>query len=346
MAGARSFKCPSCGAFLEFQPDTQKLKCPFCSLVLGPEALMQMQQQAAGPEAQEAEAPAAGSGLTGYHCASCGAEIVTGETTAATRCYFCHNPVVLDDRLSAEFRPDAVLPFSVTRQQALDSFRGFLKKHRFVDRSFFRDEEMLQGVYYPYWLGDIEADVSFSGQGTRESRSRHGNYITIQTYYYDVRREGRARYLNIIRSALKASERKLSDGIHPYALEKMEPFTPACLSGFQAEMRDMTADDVKTDMQQEAERWADGAIRANHSFNSLTGKSVFRTAQQRMRYCLLPAWVLTLPKGGKTYYYLINGSTGSVCGRIPVDRKKLFLTCAVIGSAVAGLLCLGGAFLW
>ena len=30
-----------------------------------------------------------------YICPSCGAEVVTDATTAATFCYYCHNPVVL-----------------------------------------------------------------------------------------------------------------------------------------------------------------------------------------------------------------------------------------------------------
>ena len=43
-----------------------------------------------------------------YTCPSCGAEIVTDSTTAATFCYYCHNPVVLSGRVSGEFLPDLV----------------------------------------------------------------------------------------------------------------------------------------------------------------------------------------------------------------------------------------------
>ncbi len=35
-----------------------------------------------------------------YICPSCGAEVVTDATTAATFCYYCHNPVVLSEKLT------------------------------------------------------------------------------------------------------------------------------------------------------------------------------------------------------------------------------------------------------
>lgn len=41
-----------------------------------------------------------------YTCPSCGAQIVTDATTAATFCYYCHNPVVLGGRLEGKFLPD------------------------------------------------------------------------------------------------------------------------------------------------------------------------------------------------------------------------------------------------
>ena len=37
-----------------------------------------------------------------YICPSCGAEVVTDATTAATFCYYCHNPVVLSGKLSGD----------------------------------------------------------------------------------------------------------------------------------------------------------------------------------------------------------------------------------------------------
>ena len=40
-----------------------------------------------------------------YNCKTCGAEIVTDQTTMATACAFCGNPVVLTQQMDTTFRP-------------------------------------------------------------------------------------------------------------------------------------------------------------------------------------------------------------------------------------------------
>lgn len=57
-----------------------------------------------------------------FLCPSCGAEIVTDATTASTWCYYCHNPVVLTERLSGKFLPEKILPFQIERKAAEDNF--------------------------------------------------------------------------------------------------------------------------------------------------------------------------------------------------------------------------------
>ena len=57
-----------------------------------------------------------------YSCPSCGAEIVTDATTAATFCYYCHNPVVLGKRLEGSYLPNKIIPFEIGRGMQRRSF--------------------------------------------------------------------------------------------------------------------------------------------------------------------------------------------------------------------------------
>jgi len=43
---------------------------------------------------------------------------------------------------------------------------------------------------------------------------------------------------------------------------------------------------------------------------------------------------------------MMNGQTGKVCGRLPIDRKKLWTWAIGTGLLVFALLCAGGKFLW
>ena len=135
-----SYKCPNCGGSVVFDPKKQKFCCEFCMSEFTEEemkaaALSSTETSGvqdggdtsgtAGTEAQAESGVNAKAGIeTGadqisdmaqsdragstdqkedalvYICPSCGAEVVTDATTAATFCYYCHNPVVLAGKLS------------------------------------------------------------------------------------------------------------------------------------------------------------------------------------------------------------------------------------------------------
>ena len=60
------------------------------------------------------------------------------------------------------------------------------------------------------------------------------------------------------------------------------------------------------------------------------------------KYILLPTWVLTYPNRNAPddpYYYAMNGCTGEVCGKLPLNKGKLWGVGLAIGTAVFVLLC-------
>ena len=345
MSASMTYKCPSCGGYLEFDPAKQRFACPYCG-----QSFSEAEVRSREPAREQSVEAAPPSGMRGYHCQMCGAEIVVGETTAATRCYYCHNPVVLTDRLSDDFRPDGVVPFRSQKKEAEEQFRRFVARKKFIDRQFFSTAQLedFSGVYYPYWYGDVEGAATFDGEGTRSSTSVGPRETVVTTRVFKVRREGRLSFRNMVRKGLTSVDRQLSDGIHPYKLEELKPFSGAYLSGFMAERRDIEKASVQADMEQEANSYAETLMRQGGSFDSLTGRASFKADKVGMRSILLPAWVLTY-RGGKDrkpYYYMMNGQTGAVCGKLPIDWKKLLLTAAIVGGAVFALLCAGGALIW
>ena len=110
----------------------------------------------------------------------------------------------------------------------------------------------------------------------------------------------------------------------------------------------MTGEAAREEMLREVGHYAGNLMKRNHPFNALSGETRFKARNVRMKYVLLPAWVLTYKGGrdGAPYYYMMNGQTGKVCGRLPIDRKRLLATALGVGIAVFMLLCGGGAFIW
>ena len=347
MSGSTTYKCPSCGGYLEFSPSQQRFVCPYCGQSYNEKELAEAGREPAMETSMEA---ASQGSMRGYHCQMCGAEIVVGETTAATRCYYCHNPVVLNDRLSDDFRPDGVVPFRIQKKEAEEKFKQLVGRKTFIDKDFFSTAQLedFSGVYYPYWYGDLEGQAAFNGEGTRVSTSVGPRENVITTRVFKVQREGRIQFRNMVRKGLQSVDRQLSDGIHPYRMEELKDFSGAYLSGFMAERRDVEMESARGDMEQEAQRYAPTIMRDGGSYDTLTGNTTFKADKSRMRSILLPAWVLTYRGGkdNKPYYYMMNGQTGAICGKLPINWKKLVFTALLAGGGVFLLLCMGGALLW
>ncbi|MBD9279320.1 MAG: efflux RND transporter permease subunit [Clostridiales bacterium] len=179
-------------------------------------------------------------------------------------------------------------------------------------------------------------------------RKNQKETVTI-TRIFAVHREGRLTFRQMIRKALTKADGKLSDGIHPYQMEDVKPYESGYLSGFLAEKRDIEQDAAKQSMVTEAKGYAERMFTSvENPYNTLTGHAKFEPDSVKTKYLLLPAWVLTYKHraDGEPYYYMMNGQTGRICGKLPINKGKLYAVGALIGSIVFGLLCLGGAILW
>lgn len=349
-----TYKCPNCGGPLHFEPEIQKLKCSYCLSVFTDadmEVLKKDDRLEEGQEGEQATEEMKEDGhLQGYVCDSCGAEVVTEDTTSATFCYYCHNPVILTDRLTGSFRPDRVIPFTYDREKAVESFLNWAKEKKYVPREFYSESQLekITGVYLPYWMADVEADVNYSGKGINRRVYRTGNTEYTEVQEFEIRRQGKVDVANIHEVAMRKIDRGLLDSISPYDDSKAMAFQTTYLSGFLAEKYDIDKDEVRPVITQRAEDYA-----ANLVQETIRGFGSVELQDRQLEvsitdwyYTLLPAWILTYFYQGKTYIYAVNGQTGKPYGELPVDNRKLGTTSAAIGAAILILVILGGLFLW
>ena len=184
-----------------------------------------------------------------FLCPNCGAEIVTDATTAATYCYYCHNPVVLSGRLSGEFLPNKVLPFAVEKEEAINRFLAWTKKKWFVPKAFFNKDQIdkLTGVYFPYWATDAEVDGTMQANGTVIRIWRIGDIEYTETKQFAVSRAGKLSFKELVKNALsKNTQQKMVEGVQPFPLDKAIDFKSQYLAGFQAEKRDIEYEAIKS----------------------------------------------------------------------------------------------------
>lgn len=350
-----SYKCPNCGGGLQFNPAKQNYQCEFCMSDFSQQQLAELQpdvqpEQIVSDLGGEGKSQHQNQALL-YSCPSCGAEIVTDETTAATFCFYCHNPVVLSGRLSGEYLPDCVVPFAIDREQAVKAFTDWIKKKRFLPSEFFTEKqiEKLSGVYFPYWLYSCHVDGSLDAQGTRIRTWTTGNIRYTETEKYDIKREGSMKINHVTRNALKKADKQLVEGVLPFQMQDMKPFTMGYLSGFMAEKRDMNQQQFCQEVEDEVRDFAISSLKNSAgSYNTISVmKNKAEIKNPDWKYALLPVWTLTYrdQQKDKIYYYAFNGQTGKVCGELPVDKKKLSIHFISIFVPMLFLLLLAGYFI-
>ena len=71
-----------------------------------------------------------------YNCPDCGAQVIADENTAATFCVYCGSVAILKSKLTGNFAPDIIIPFSKEKEDADKEFANLAKGRPLVPKSF------------------------------------------------------------------------------------------------------------------------------------------------------------------------------------------------------------------
>lgn len=356
MSELTTYKCPCCGGAVEFSTDVQKMQCPYCDTEFEIDDLRAYNEALEGEkegvssdtEWQKTSGTAwdESEGMNVYVCHSCGGEIVCDETTAATSCPFCSNPVVMKGHFAGELKPDLVIPFKLDKKAAKEALMRHFSNKTLLPKVF-KDEnhiDEIKGIYVPFWLFDSDADANLRFKGTKIHIYRDRKYEYTETSFYSVVRGGSISYEKIPVDGSKKMEDDLMESLEPFDLREAVDFRTAYLSGFFADKYDVTS-------KESAER-ANERIRQNTEavFKREAGGYVTLTLENsdirlhggRVKYALLPVWILNTTWNGEKYRFAMNGQTGKFVGDLPLDKaaymKWLIGLTTGIGAAIFLLL--------
>ena len=273
---------------------------------------------------QTAAAPAPS--MVIYNCPSCGAELICDETTVATSCPYCDNHAVIPTRYSGEFKPDFVLPFAKTKEEAIAALKSHYKGRPFLPDTFTDGNHVkeVKGVYVPFWLFDGSASGSASFEATRSRTYLSGNYRVTETDHFDVYRSGSISFLGIPVDASTKMPDDYMDSIEPFDYRALVPFSPAYLPGYLADKPDV---DVEA-CGERADARAEVTVLDNLRDTVVGYEMVLErgsstgVVRERSHYAMLPVWMLSTRWEDAPYLFAMNAQTGKMVGDLPVDKRK------------------------
>ena len=342
------YKCPACGGKLEFDSASQQMKCPYCDTLVDISALQQQSEAAQQSESSmEWETSAGGAweagetdGMNVYVCKSCGGEIVGDETTGASSCPFCGNPVVMAGAFSGALKPDLVIPFKLDKKAAKAALANHLKGKLLLPKVF-KDQnhiDEIKGLYVPFWLFDAGVNARIGYKATRVRSWSDANYNYTETSYFDVHRGGSIAFDAVPVDGSTKMDDTLMESIEPFDLSQAVPFQTAYLSGYLADKYDVTEGESVARANERIKQSTEDAFR-----NTVTGYATVTTDYSsiqlyngKARYALYPVWILNTTWQGEKYTFAMNGQTGKFVGDLPMDKGRLFAFMgAAFGAATA-----------
>lgn len=365
-----NYQCPACTAPLHYSAKSGKLECDYCGSsfdVAEIEALYARKEaeaaaakqaadakaeaaQAAKAEAAEAAAASGGwdtsdlsrdwgaeaDGLRVYSCPSCGAELICDQSTAATACPYCGNPAIVPGQFSGALRPDYILPFRLSKDDAVQALRAHYKGKPFLPRSFTSANhiEQIQGVYVPFWLFDGGAEGAASYRASNTNVYETGDYEITETRHYHVVRAGSLAFEKIPVDASSKMPDDHMDSIEPFDYAQLRPFSTAYLPGYLADKYDVTIDDSRDRADTRCRETLAQALR-----DTVTGYGACVTEREdialrrgKVHYALLPVWMLSTKWNGQDFLFAMNGQTGKLVGDLPTDRGRFWGMFAAIAA--------------
>ncbi|MBI3651362.1 MAG: hypothetical protein HY231_10120 [Acidobacteria bacterium] len=349
------YVCPGCGAELVFEPQDGTLTCPYCGRA---ETIPQSSAEIVERSYEEYLHAAAGQLATlaanalEVKCSSCGATVTFTPPEVAGECSFCGTPIVAQPQAADPLvAPEAILPFSLSRQQADAAIKQWLSSRWFAPNALKKMayREGVNGIYLPHWTYDANTLSYYRGERGEHyyetewynETDAQGNTVqktrqVQRTRWYAASGEVERWFDDLIITATKSVNKARLQALGGWDLQSLKPYDPAFLSGFKAQRYEVEI--------------AEGFEEAKHMMAGVIDSDVRRDIggdEQRVqeiqthysgitfKHILLPIYLGAYRFNQKVYQVMVNARTGVVQGERPYSFWKIFFFVLAIIAVIA-----------
>ena len=321
-----AIQCPSCGGRMIYDIPHKLLRCTYCSTTMPVDAYDQNNAAQYSSDTYNANL---------YTCRSCGAELVAPDEQTVAYCAYCGGEAFLNQKNTPMTRPQRIIPFRKTKNEAKNLFANALKKKYYVPKELKQAEflDTFHGIYLPYW--SIDAQIpEHEVQLTGTKNYTQGKYDYSEDYAISADIGGTIAGLNYDASA--AFDDTIANEIAPFDRRDERPFAEGFLAGFysdrptaNAELYYDEASRIAMDSVYKEVELNVPKIRVDRPSQAEEQRSQIGLAGMQNSIALFPVWFLTWRKGDRVAYSVMNGQTGKMAMDLPVDRKKFFAVSAL-----------------
>ncbi len=315
--------CLKCNGTLKYDIVTGLLVCESCNSHFAPEDA----DIAGAEENREFDA-------TVYNCPRCGGEVISLNNQVVSNCSYCGEQVKLSSRMMKIEKPKAIIPFEITKDKCIRTFKEKMSKAPCVPDDF-KSEGSLDGfraIYMPHWVykGEQKGDVSYIVHERPKKNSA--------SYYYYVNGAVDLTYEGMEHDASSSFPDSMSELLAPYDMSKMVDFAPGYYAGFYADAPDVASDVYKYEAECSMVNTTKALLTRMsetegmiENYSSDVWRNVVHSEITDSYIAMLPVWFMTYRSKDRVSYITMNGQSGRMAFDIPVSKPKFLLLSAVFG---------------
>ena len=315
---AESAKCPSCASNIFFRPEVQGMVCRNCGNIYKPSTLEKIGSLGYSIEHDYTSDSEISDDDKKRHeivCDSCGATMIADENMMSTTCAFCGSPAIITRRMTREFKPDYIIPFTIDRPTAEKNMKDWINTRKMTPMGFKSKSRLtkMMAFYVPFWIVScgVHSDMIGTGTNLGGSAAQISHVMSKASYFVkDVPFDASIKIAN-----------KLMEAIEPFDYSEMVPFHNRYLQGFYAEKYDQSPFEIMERFIKRFDRFSaelqEKVSKRYDKYEPDPEKTFTWMSELNIKYCLLPVWFMTVEFDGRQYQFAVNGQTGEASGQAP-----------------------------
>lgn len=336
------FKCLSCGNNMRWNPEKQKLVCPYCKAEKEVEFHRVSEckySENLNEEFNKEKFENSNDEVKIFRCENCGAVSEVPEGKISFTCPYCRKTNVIKQTQMSGIRPNGIIPFKVAKRKASKIANEWIKKRIYAPRALrkCRFDKELNGVYSPCWTFDTSTESQYRGRvGYVETRTDKDGHSRTTTRWRRVS-GGITKSFDDLTIIASQSDMDLGfDKVTEFDTNNSFLYNKEFLAGFSAKHYDIEINDAWKTSQEIIFEDLEEEIKHRYNADRIDVDIKIDYYDTTYKYILLPYWLGSFTFNQKPYHLIINGSNGKIWGKYPKAIWKILLT--IFGVAAIALI--------
>lgn len=324
-----NIKCKGCGGNLVFSPSHSSLFCENCQRT---EKIDFEKQPSKKDYTEDFNEETKIQKTT--NCSTCGAQLVLNPREITKNCQYCGSSFVVDSDEIIGLKPDAIIPFSFDKTEAVQRYKKNVRKKLFLPNAFKKAPsfESLHSTYVSCFSFDVDTSSTYSGKLNCTETYFVDGKPKIKHYTRKISGSHSKDFRDCIIEASKQTDQESFDQIKPFQINENSTFKydEDFIRGYEVESYDQGLISCKLYSQSYIKDIIKKEILSKYSYSSVAYFNLTtHFSNYKYSYVLLPVYFFNIKYKEKEYLTYLNGQTGKLGDNLPKSKVKIFF--AVLG---------------